>query len=460
MGPALLGALASPASVSAHGGRPQTYDVLFDPSDETRVVVPASFGFLVSEDAGATFSLLCTGASPDPRPGTPRPSVVTPSGTLLVARELGLLRGPALGCGLDYVGAELRGAFFADVVLEPGTEALALRSDAAVANAIFVVEAGGTRLAPLGTPFPPDFLPERVRTAPSDRRRVWVSGTARRPGTAFVDGRIYVSSDRGASYALHTVPLELDERRVRVLAIDPRDPDHAIGVIHARAVDRPLALRGSPRSVELRRLGPLEADPARVDRAFGAAFLPDGTAWLGNDLAGLHALEVSGAVRVIDAALGVSCVVVHGEHVYVCADDLPDALGDGFAVARQRLGAPYAPEPFLRFIDIAGPRSCGLPSDEVCATTWPETLADLGRVGGADAGLDPDAGLAPQDGGGPDDAGPPASPDTGTAGRDAGAAAPARATGCSVAVSAEPTAGVWLLALALVLRFARQGRGR
>ncbi|MFN7700124.1 MAG: hypothetical protein ACK5U8_19665, partial [Deltaproteobacteria bacterium] len=75
-------------------------------------------------------------------------------------------------------------------------------------------------------------------------------------------------------------------------------------------------------------------------------------------------------------------------------------------------------------------------------------------------GLDPDAGLAPQDGGGPDDAGPPASPDTGPAGRDAGAAAPARATGCSVAVSAEPTAGVWLLALALVLRFARQGRGR
>ena len=175
--------LATPLVTHAHGGRPQTYDVLFDPSDARTIVVPASFGILVSEDAGATFSLHCTNASPDPRPGTPHPALVTPAGTLLVARELGLLRGPEHGCGLAYVEAEPRSAYFADVVAHPSGEALVLRSDADVENALYVTRADGTRLEALGATFPTGFLPERVRVAPADPARLWVSGTAGRAGT-------------------------------------------------------------------------------------------------------------------------------------------------------------------------------------------------------------------------------------------------------------------------------------
>jgi hypothetical protein len=429
--------LTAPLVAHAHGGRPQTYDVLFDPSDARTVVVPASFGILVSEDAGATFSLHCTNASPDPRPGTPHPTLVTPAGTVLVARELGLLRGPEHGCGLAYVEAEPRSAYFADVVAHPSGEALVLRSDADVENALYLAREDGTRLEALGATFPTDFLPERVRVAPGDGARLWVSGTARRAGTTFVDGRLYVSRDGGASHAVHTIPLELDERRLRVLAVDPRDPDHALAVIHALGEDRPLELRLVAGTLEVRRLPALPADRMRIDRAFAAAFLPDGTAWLGNDLGGLWALDPAGEVTVLDADLGLSCLVVHGEHVYLCADDVPDELGDGFAIARQRLGAPYAPEPVLRYRDIVGPRVCGLPSDSVCAMQWPETLVDLGRGAELDAGvaLDADAGLLPS----LDARGLDASPMDGSVPADAAPIGPtSRTPSCACAVLPAP----------------------
>lgn len=441
--------LATPLVAHAHGGRPQTYDVLFDPSDARTIVVPASFGILVSEDAGATFSLHCNNASPDPRPGTPHPALVTPAGTLLVARELGLLRGPEHGCGLAYVEAEPRSAYFADVVAHPSGEALVLRSDADVDNTLYIAREDGTRLEALGATFPTGFLPERVRVAPGDPARLWVSGTAGRAGTTFVDGRLYVSNDGGASHEVHTIPLELDERRLRVLAVDPRDPDHALAVIHALGEDRPLELRLVAGTLEVRRLPALPADRTRIDRAFAAAFLPDGTLWFGNDLGGLRALDAAGDVTVLDETLGLSCLAVHGEHVYLCADDVADELGDGFAIARQRLGVPYAPEPVLRYRDIVGPRVCGLPSDSVCAAQWLETLVDLGRgaeLEGLDAGqlLDVDAGLPSLDAAGLD-----ASPMDGSVPADAAPVGPMR--GCACAVLPAPQSPPSSLALGAAL---------
>ncbi len=452
---ALAFALAWGASpVRAHGGRPQTYDVLFAPDDEDTILVPATFGTLISEDAGETFSMICLDAMPDPRPGSIRPFAFTPAGTVLVAQEFGLVRGPDHGCGFSYVDAEPRDAFIADVV-PYGGDVLVLRSDASVENQVFVARDDGTTIEPLPARFAIDFLPERLRVAPSDPLRWWVSGTSRREGTTFLDGRVYVSRDGGASYESHAFPLELDERRLRVVAIDPVDPDHVIAVVHALGEDRPLEIHLEPEGLVTRRLPPMDGDAMRIDRAFAAAFLPDGTIWLGNDLGGLVALATDGSIEVIDKNLALACLVVHGEDVYLCADDLPDETGDGFAVGRQRIGAPYAPIPVLTYRDIVGPRACGHASDATCAMRWPETLVDLGRASPMDAGLE-DAGVALDAGALDADLDAPRPiVDVGMLAVDAGGGS---ARGCACSVSRATNRSAWPVVLVVAVAALRRGR--
>lgn len=394
----LLGAVAlsvvTPSHAAAHGGRPQTYDVLFSPDDADTLLVPASFGTLLSEDGGASFSMICLESMPDPRAGTIRPFAFTPGGAVLIAQEFGLVRAARPGCGFAYAEAslalDLRDAFIADVV-PFGDDVLVLRSDAAVQNQVFVARADGTVIDAIPARFDIDFLPERLRVAPSDASWWWVSGTAHRAGSTLLEGRVYLSRDGGESYTAFVVPLAADERRLRVLAIDPVDPRRAIAVVHALRHDELLELTLTDEGLTHVRRASFEADALRVDRAFAAAFVPDGSCWVGNDLAGLHALGPDGTLTVIDKHLALACAVVHGEDIYLCADDFPDDTGDGFAVGRQRLGAPYAPVPVLTYRGIVGPYVCDDATDATCAARWPETLVDLGREPGADAGVPLDA---------------------------------------------------------------------
>ncbi len=445
---AVLFATLAPTLVKAHGGRPQTYDVVFDPRDPDVIVVPATFGTLLSRDGGASWESLCIHAMPDPRPGTLRSFVVTGTGSILAGQEFGLVRGPEHGCGWGYVSAWPRDAFVADVIAISPDEALVLRSDASVSNQLFRATADGTSLEALAGTFPTDFLPERVRVAPSDMQRVWVSGTARRTGTIELEGRVYLSDDGGSSYTPHVVPLGPEARRLRVLVVDAEDPDRALGVIQAMNEDRVIELRVSAGTLEVRDIVTLDAAAMAVDRPFALALAPDGIAWLGNNVEGLFTLSRGGTLTLVDKLLGVACAVVHGPDLWLCTDGFPDVAGDGFALARQRLDAPYAPVPALRFEDIRGPVTCADPSDAVCGERWPELLLDLGRWREVDGGIGPDsgpidAGLDPRDAGLDAAGGMPAD-----VAADAGSAV--RAGGCACRAAGGGSPG-WIVWVALIV---------
>jgi len=449
-------ATLSPALVHAHGGRPQTYDVVFDPSDPDTLVVPATFGTLVSRDGGASWESLCIHAMPDPRPGTLRSFVVTGAGSILAGQEFGLVRGPEHGCGWGYVSAWPRDAFVADVIAISADEALVLRSDASVENQVFRASADGTVLEALAGTFPTDFLPERVRVAPSDPQRVWVSGTARRAGAIELEGRVYLSDDGGISYAPHAVPLGPEDRRLRVLTIDTEDPDRALGVIQAMNEDRVVELRLRAGGLEVNDVVSLDAAAMAVDRPFALALALDGTAWLGNNVEGLFTLSRGGTLTLVDKLLGVACAVVHGPDLWLCTDGFPDAAGDGFALARQPLDAPYAPVPVLRFEDVRGPVTCGDASDAVCEERWPELLVDLGRWREVDGGVGPDsgpidAGRDPRDAGLDAASGMPAD-----VGVDAGA--PVTAGGCACGAGGGGSRGWIAWMAAIVAGFAGRRR--
>ena len=469
---------AGAGTAHAHGGRPQTYDVVADPGDAQTLVVPATFGTLISRDDGLTWASLCIEAMPDPRPGTLRPFVVTEASSILVGQSFGLVRGPMLGCGWAYVRSGPREPFIIDLVAS-GTSTFALRSDAGVANQVFRVSMDGTELTPLAASFALGFLPERLRIAPSDSTRFWVTGTVQRAESAARDGRLYVSSDAGATYAMHEVPFTGDERTFRVLAVDPRNASRALAVLQSGVVDRLVELQiDAGGALVLQEIASLDARAVATERPFGLAMAADGTAYFGNNVQGLYRRDPRGALTVLDADLNIACAVIHEGTLWLCTDGYPDADGDGFALARQDLRLPFAPVPALRYADIRGPTSCGDGSDAVCSAFYRDLLRDWGR-------LLPDAGVVALDASGSLDA--EAAIDAGTGldaeasetpdapadarflfdanpRRDAGTAAAPAGCGCVVGAGARPLGAGWLalagLALAGLALTRRAGRRR
>lgn len=458
--------LTEHGTARAHGGRPQTYDVAFDPGDAHTLVVPATFGTLISQDDGLTWGSLCIEAMPDPRPGTLRPFLITEASSILVGQSFGLVRGPMRGCGWGYVRSGPSDPFIADLV-RAGSEVFALRSDAGVANQVFRVSMDGTVLTPLAASFALGFLPERLRIAPTDSTRFWVTGTVQREASAARDGRLYVSSDGGATYAMHEVPFTGDERTFRVLAVDPRDASRALAVLQSGVVDHVVELEiDAGGALILHDVASLEARAVASERPFGLAMAADGTAYFGNNVEGLMRRDPSGVLTVLDADLNIACAVIHGDTLWLCTDGYPDADGDGFALARQDLRLPFAPVPALRYADIEGPVMCGDSSDFVCSAFYPDLLSDWGRllpdagVASLDASVALDA-FAPLDAGTDLDAEAPdaaaemadvAAPDAPFS-FDANAGAPAVSAtcGCVVGAGAKPLGAGWLALAALWL---------
>lgn len=458
-------ALSVVGKAHAHGGRPQTYDVVRDPSDARTLVVPATFGTLITRDDGLTWDSLCIEAMPDPRPGTLRPFVVTEASSILVGQSFGLVRGPMLGCGWAYVRSGPMDPFIIDLVVS-GTSTFALRSDAGVANQVFRIAMDGTELTPLAASFALGFLPERLRIAPSDSTRFWVTGTVQREASAARDGRLYVSSDGGATYAMHEVPFTADERTFRVLAVDPRDASRALAVLQSGVVDRLVELEiDAGGALILHDIASLDARAVATERPFGLAMAADGTAYFGNNVEGLMRRDPSGALSVLDAELNIACAVIHGDTLWLCTDGYPDADGDGFALARQDLRVPFAPVPALRYADIRGPVTCGDSSDVVCSAFYRDLLSDWGRllpdagVASPDASVSGDAHVA-TDAGTDLDAAILETPDAAADApfsfdanprRDAGAAAAPIGCGCVVGAGATPLGAGWLALAALLL---------
>jgi len=388
--------LSGAKTAYAHGGRPQTYDVVFDPSDEQTLVVPATFGTLISRDGGATWGSLCMEAMPDPRPGTLRPFVIAAASSILVGQNFGLVRGPMLGCGWAYVRSGPSDPFIADLVASGG-EVFALRSDVGLANQVFRVSLDGTELTPLTASFALGFLPERLRIAPSNGARFWVSGTVQRVASVARDGRLYVSSDAGASYAMHDIPFVEDERTFRVLAVDPRNASRALAVLQRGVVDHVVELEiDAGGALLVHDIVSLDARAVAAERPVGVVMASDGRAYFCNKVEGLWRRDAGGLLTNVDADLHVACAVIHQETLWLCTDGYPDADGDGFALARQDLRLPFAPLPALRYADIRGPVTCGDASDAVCTAFYRDLLSDWGCLlpdAGVDASVAIDAGV-------------------------------------------------------------------
>jgi MYXO-CTERM domain-containing protein len=441
---AVLVGAAVPSRTAAHGGRPQTQAVLFDPGDPDRILVPATFGLLGSDVGGARWTWICQEAIPDAVPGIVLPGVLTPDGGILFAGTYGVVRGTDHGCAWERV-ASLADRYIADLQRAPGvgSPVLAITGDSDRDNFLFESTDGGASFASIGAPLPTGVVIERLRIAPSDTDRLYASGQVRTAGSTAATGVVARSDDRGASWTTNELALDEGERLVRIQTVDPSRPDVAWLVVQGNEHDRVLRTEDGARTwIEVIQLN---ADPMPYFRPFALAIASDGTVWLGNPREGLFAVRPGEPPELIDKFLGVACAVAQGDRVWLCADGLEDE----YALATIE-GAPdaYAPVPVIRF-GMIEQHVCGTGVDCECGGWWD----DFRRETEPDAGVSPaDAATCPSDGGAaPQDAG-----DAATGGLDGGMrevpVAPGGGGGCSCRVdparAREGSVALFLAALA------------
>jgi hypothetical protein len=437
---------------SAHGGVPQSQAVLFDPDDPDHILVAATFGLLETSDGGATWQWTCIQSIPSGRLGFADPTVVGPGGTVFLAHRDGLHRSDSRGCGWTTTPAALDGSFVADVAIETATGAvLALQSDVSVDNRI-QRSADGETFTPLAGTIPAPFLPERVRSAPSDPERLYVSGATLAMGGMPAMPAVYVSGDGGDTWTPHPFTFEENELDLLLLAVDPTDPDRVFAWVKGELTDRLVVSDDGGATFD--DIDTLAAAPVPNGRPFGFALASDGTIFYGNSEQGLFRTTDGTTLELLDRNLDVACLVIRDDLLHVCGNGRADA--DGFSVATSPVSDPTSFTPLLTFDRITGVISCAPPSDvtTTCEEWWDDLLRDTGRPvpdgGIADAAVD-----AGEDGGIPDSGALDSSAPPDASG-DVGAEAPppdpgADGCGCRVARSNEEGGGAGFLALLTLL---------
>lgn len=386
---ATLAALAGPAH--ANGRFPATNSIVVAPRDPSFLVLRATYGVLVSTDAGKNWDWVCeqslgfSGIEDPPIALTERPAIV---GALFAGVTVSHDR----GCGFSILKGSVDKRIMNDVVVAHARprEVLAIassfgsRDDAGknrYVSTLFRSDDEGASFAATGGDVDPTVLFETVEIAESDPSRVYLSGT--RDEAAGPVGVVLVSSDRGATWTEHRIPLVGGERAPYIGAVDPANPDR----VYVRT-------GGSPELAKSRLL--VSDDGARTFREAwasegpmtGLAISPDGQkVYAGSAKDGLHVADKTALVFEKRAQIQVQCITATKDRIYLCSNELY-----GF-VAGESADDGRTFTPMLRLSGLRGPLSCasGTTTHDECQKLWPRLRSELGIPvdAGADAGSSP-----------------------------------------------------------------------
>jgi MYXO-CTERM domain-containing protein len=436
--------VAPPAPAWAHGREPVLGAIAFDPLDPDHLVVRSTWALLESHDGGARFGWRCATAVGFDRTSEDPPVVIASDHRVLAGVFNGLARGDAEGCGYALSEEpEVYRLYVIDMVRDPITPSTiwAITSPGDQPNTVLRSTDDGANWEVRGAPHPTVLL-ERIRVAPSDPSRIYVSGVVPRRTDAPRRALVFGSRDGGRTFTETEIPLTGEERNVHVLAVDPADPERALFRIVRPVVDTvPERLLLSEDG------GSTFTTAASLLEITGCTFSADGSqAWVGGWDGAFLRSDARGAAGTFLPVPGQETLRVRCLHhraaagpgpdeLWICADDL---RGE-FALGRSTDGGSSI-VPVWGFSDAASDTGCPRCSavGTTCPGYWPDVVFDLGLP--MDAGVfDPDAGLARCDGS-----------------MEPGAAP--RAAGCSCRVERrEPSPTPWVaLALALCARRRRR----
>ncbi|AGP37739.1 WD40/YVTN/BNR-like repeat-containing protein [Sorangium cellulosum] len=441
-------ALSGAAPALANGRYPTAGQILVDPADPEHIVVRATYGVLTTRDGGERWSWICEAAIgysgfEDPM------MVVTADGSMLAGLFDGLSATHDGGCDWQLAGGALAQRNIVDLSIDRADPASVLllgssvMASDAILTQVWASKDDGRTWAQAGADFPSTFLGVTLDSAPSDPRRIYVSG--RRNGPTF-QGIVRRSDDRGATWEEFDVPGSDDRNLPYLGAVDPEDPD----VVYVRrdgdGADALLVSRDG---------GATWREVFQAVSLLGLALSPDGTRIAaGSDMDGLWVAPTDTLEFTQVGQLGVRCLTWTARGLFACADELVDGFSAGVSTDG---GATFSP---LMTLDrLCGPpAACGAESStgRTCPDLWPATASFVGAARSCEAGA--------ASGGAAGAGGSAASAGGGEAGAGAAGSGESAGGGCSCEASgggrAGALAGCLVAAGGALLRARRRGRSR
>jgi photosystem II stability/assembly factor-like uncharacterized protein len=333
---ALLAVLVSFASAARANGRMPGATEMSVAATPDHLVVRATFGLIQTFDSGKTWRWICEqaiGVSGEADP----PLTATDGGTLiLVSPKGGLVVSRDQGCSWEPGPALLAGKKTIDLTRDPADAKRVLVAASTVATiddrgivtyenrVVETHDAGATwtELAPL----PSDFSAETIEVAPSDPRRIYVSGTASSDPLLGVIAR---SEDGGAGWLRSELRLPQGSGSMFVGAIDPADADRFWVRVPARG--DVFGFFPATLLVSADRGQTFTTVAATARAMFGFALSPDGKQLAyGGPFDGLFVGPAAGPFTKV-SSLGVRCLKWGERGLYACGSQPPDAFTLGLS---------------------------------------------------------------------------------------------------------------------------------
>jgi hypothetical protein len=387
--------LLSVASTGRANGRMPGATEMSAVAGPDHLVVRATFGLIQTFDGGKTWRWICEqaiGVSGEADP----PLTVTDNGALiLVSPKGGLLVSRDRGCSWSAGPALLEGKKTVDLTRDPADAKRVLVIASTVAsiddkglvtyeNKVAETRDAAESWAELA-PLPTDFSAETLEIAPSDPRRIYVSGTASNNPLLGVIAR---SEDGGTTWLRSELSLPQGSGSVFVGAIDPADADRLWIRVPARG--DVFGFFPATLLVSADRGQTFTTVAATARAMFGFALSPDGKQLAyGGPFDGLFVGPAAGPFTKV-SNVGVRCLKWGQRGLYACGSQPPDAFTIGLS--------PNADGAFEALYDARTtcPMTCeaGSPFQTACEMPW----AAIGRAIGAPASCDvPWADAGPSD---------------------------------------------------------------
>lgn len=333
----------------ANGRLPGATGLAIHPTDERQLLLGLSYGLALSRDRGASWTWMCeeqiegNGGDVDPS------IVVTGDGSLVV---LSLTNGGVLvsrdeGCSFERATGPLQGNRGVDLTLDPKQpgRVLALMSTIfdeverrpVYRNLLAHSLDHGKSWAVLAE-LPSDMSAETVEVAPSDDRRIYVTGTA---SANPLQGIVERSDDGGLSWTRTTVQLPRGSGSLFLSGIHPAEPNRlwarvpglgdVYGVLPARLW---VSTDGAQSFQEV---------AATHGGMLGFAISPDGNRVVyGGPLDGLFVAPADGTAAPVKVSdLQVRCLRWPTSGLYACAGEPTDPYSLG-----------YTPDPAQAFVPL------------------------------------------------------------------------------------------------------------
>jgi hypothetical protein len=386
----------------ANGRFPRSGRLLEDAQDPSHLVLGATFGMLVTRDAGLSWRHVCEASFGDPGLSTDPVIAFTPDGGILAGIYASVGRSAPDACDFrKTLGMDNRQAVpdFTLVASVPGRAVavlISLGEDGVSENQLYQSDDRGESWATLGPPLPSSLRTiATVEVAPSNANRIYVSGL-----DADGAGLLLRSDDSGQSFDALAVPTDVAHQEVPyIAAVDAVDPDAIylrtdVWVYDpieqvANANDALLySSDGGAHFTELLREG---------GKLFGFTFSPDGQELLVGygdpveggggrltdpDALGIYRAPTGSSNFEKRYAGSIGCLTWTEQGLYACTLEAETGFSLGLTTTTDfDLATPAKLTPLLRLKDVVGPLQCpACSSGSICRNYWQSSCESWGRT--------------------------------------------------------------------------------